>query len=131
MATDYRKLYRPDHPRADVLGLVGEHIIQTEKKLSRPLVKGEIVHHVDFHKPNNDEDNLKVLSRTQHQQLPAFQAVFILEMGLMDQFWEWWEDRKDNLKTDIQLVEQRLVQLDNKITVKNRPKKRKNKIKSK
>jgi len=93
--------------------MVGEHILKMEKKLGRPLEKGEIVHHKDFHKPNNDETNLKNITRKQHQQLPAFQAVFILEKGLMDEFWIWWEKRKDNLKTPEQIIECKLVQAEN------------------
>lgn len=37
-----------------------------EKKLGRKLHKGEIVHHKDHNKKNNDPDNLEVMTQGQH-----------------------------------------------------------------
>lgn len=37
------------------------HIVVAEKYLGRPLVKGEVVHHIDENKLNNDYTNLAVL----------------------------------------------------------------------
>lgn len=37
-----------------------EHRIAAEKKLGRPLKKGEVVHHIDSNKRNNDLSNLMV-----------------------------------------------------------------------
>lgn len=39
---------------------VHEHITVMEKKLGRKLVKGEIVHHIDHNKRNNDPGNLEL-----------------------------------------------------------------------
>lgn len=36
-----------------------------EKKLGRPLKKGEVVHHIDGNKENNNEDNLLLCKGTQ------------------------------------------------------------------
>lgn len=107
----YKKIYRPDHPRADVLGEVGEHIIVAEEQiLQRPLKKGEIVHHKDWHKPNNALTNLAILpSRKHHQQIPLMQARFLIEQGLMDKFFIWWEKYKDHPKTSEQELEIRLL----------------------
>lgn len=38
------------------------HRIVAEEKLGRPLKKGEIVHHIDEDKRNNDPDNIIVFS---------------------------------------------------------------------
>ncbi len=43
-----------------------EHRVVAEKKLGRPLLRGEIVHHLDEDKRNNHPDNLEVLTRAQH-----------------------------------------------------------------
>jgi hypothetical protein len=41
------------------------HIIVAEKALKRPLLKGEVVHHIDEDKHNNNIDNLAVLPSQQ------------------------------------------------------------------
>jgi hypothetical protein len=43
-----------------------EHRTVMEKKLGRPLQPGEIVHHVDEVKRNNDPDNLELTNRSDH-----------------------------------------------------------------
>jgi hypothetical protein len=43
-----------------------EHRIVAEQKIGRPLRKGEVVHHVDGDKLNNDPNNLQVMSQRQH-----------------------------------------------------------------
>lgn len=45
---------------------VHEHITVMEKKLGRKLLPGEVVHHKDHDKRNNDPGNLEVKSRSQH-----------------------------------------------------------------
>ncbi len=37
-----------------------------ERKLRRPLVAGEVVHHIDENKSNNDPTNLKLTTQSEH-----------------------------------------------------------------
>ena len=45
------------------------HRIVAEQKLGRLLKAGEIVHHVDGNKRNNDPDNLMVMTQAEHCRL--------------------------------------------------------------
>jgi len=113
----YKQVYRPNHHRADITGLVSVHILVAEESLGRPLEKGEIVHHKDFNKLNNDVDNLLFpISRTQHQKLPEYQARFILSKGLYEEFLTWWKwmQKHDEFNSKITEVERKLTQAENK-----------------
>ena len=58
----------PNHSRANTWGYVYEHILVAEKKLGRPLRKGEIAHHKDRNPQNNAPDNIHVFpSSSAHQ----------------------------------------------------------------
>lgn len=46
-----------------------EHRVVAEEMLGRPLVRGEIVHHVDGDKHNNKPSNLKVMTQADHLRL--------------------------------------------------------------
>ena len=48
----------PGHPRANKHGYVREHLVVMEKKIGRPVLKTESVHHIDGDKTNNHPDNL-------------------------------------------------------------------------
>lgn len=112
----YRQVYKPNHHRADITGMVPVHVLVAEEKLSRPLEKGEIVHHKDFDKLNNSVTNLLFpLSRTAHQQLPAYQARFILSKGLYREFLEWWVQAEidDKANSKLKETERKLVKAEN------------------
>lgn len=51
--------------------LHGRHIhrVIAEQMIGRPLVKGEIVHHIDGNKHNNDPSNLQVMTQSEHMKL--------------------------------------------------------------
>lgn len=51
-----------DHHLADVRGYAYEHRLVAEKKIGRRLAPGEIVHHKDENKQNNEPDNLEVVA---------------------------------------------------------------------
>lgn len=53
----YVKIYLPGHPRVHK-NKVFEHIFVMEKHLGRYLKKGEVVHHIDRNKVNNNISNL-------------------------------------------------------------------------
>jgi len=53
--TTYRKLHNRHAHRAIA-----------EQMLGRPLRKGEIVHHIDGNKHNNDPNNLQVMTQAEH-----------------------------------------------------------------
>ena len=42
------------------------HRVVAEEKLGRPLKKGEVVHHIDGNKRNNDPSNLMVMTQSEH-----------------------------------------------------------------
>lgn len=62
----YKKVYKPEHPKASERGFVSEHLIVAEKKMKRPLGSDEVVHHKDGDKFNNRRRNLEVLTRSEH-----------------------------------------------------------------
>ena len=45
------------------------HRLVAEEKLCRPLKKGEIVHHIDGNKRNNEPSNLMVMTQAEHCRL--------------------------------------------------------------
>ncbi len=65
----------PGHHLADCRGYVYEHRLIAEKILGRSLNKGEIVHHIDGNKQNNDESNILVLTHAQHSRLHRLDEI--------------------------------------------------------
>lgn len=66
----YKRVRRPAHPRSDKKGYIREHIIVMEKTIGRYLLPGEVVHHVDGNKENNNPENLMLFSsHTEHMKI--------------------------------------------------------------
>lgn len=98
----YPQRYQPDHPRADVRGMVALHVLIVEKLLGREVPKGTIIHHRDWDKTHNPEDgsNYELMTRAEHQRLPEWQGRFLAEKGLLDEFFEWWRAKKADKNAD-------------------------------
>lgn len=112
----YRQKYLPDHPRADITGLVAEHILVAEKLLGKPLPPKAIIHHKDFDKGNNTLSNLLFpITRLQHQQLPEYQARFIIAKGLYEEFLFFWSKQNviDVKNKPIKVLEEKLIKAEN------------------
>lgn len=62
LTNGYYDVYYPKHPNARKNGSVMLQILVAEKILGRYLKKGEVVHHKDFNRLNNDIDNLMVFA---------------------------------------------------------------------
>ena len=60
-----------DHPNANNVGQIAEHVLVMSQKLGRPLIKGENVHHKNGNRADNRPENLELWSRVQ----PAGQRV--------------------------------------------------------
>lgn len=58
----YVLVYKPEHPQARKAGYVLEHRLVAESVLGRLLEPGEVVHHRDRNKQNNDPSNLEVFA---------------------------------------------------------------------
>jgi hypothetical protein len=65
----YILCYEPNHPRANRAHRVPEHILVAESKIGRSLNRKEVVHHIDFDKQNNLEENLCVMTEKEHNLL--------------------------------------------------------------
>jgi len=62
----YYYILDPEHPNANKSGYVAEHIVIATRKRGIPLVKGEVVHHINLNKHDNSPENLVVTSQRPH-----------------------------------------------------------------
>lgn len=66
---EYYEVYAPDHPRSGTRNYMYEHIVVMEKHIGRYLKEGEVVHHKDGNKLNNDISNLQLMTKAEHTKL--------------------------------------------------------------
>lgn len=62
----YTLIYKKEHPYSDLKGYVPLHRLIVEEHIGRYLTKGEVVHHKDKDKTNNNIYNLEILTGSQH-----------------------------------------------------------------
>lgn len=66
-AQGYRLVKAPDgHPTARSSGYILEHRLVMERKIGRPLLDEEIVHHINEDKLDNRPENLEITDRAEH-----------------------------------------------------------------
>ena len=71
MHNGYIEIYAPKHPHNNKRNCIYEHQKVMEDYLGRYLEKGEVVHHKDLCKTNNNIENLQLLTMSEHSKLHA------------------------------------------------------------
>lgn len=67
----YVRVYCPMHPEANSRGYVYEHRLVAEEKIGRRLKKGEIVHHKNGLRWDNNPENLEIMTASEHSKLSS------------------------------------------------------------
>ena len=74
-------IYNPTHHRSSNRRYVFEHIMVMEKKIGRPVLRGESIHHIDWNKSNNNPNNLHLFSNEkEHQDYHAMLRCFVRQL---------------------------------------------------
>lgn len=67
----YVEIRIPGHPNTNKRGYIYEHQYVMEQHIGRYLLPGEVIHHIDGNKSNNDISNLMLLTNSEHIKLHA------------------------------------------------------------
>lgn len=67
----YVLVFDRDHPNANSIGYVREHIKVMSEKIGRPIYDGEVVHHLNHDRSDNRIENLQLMSSSEHRSLHA------------------------------------------------------------
>lgn len=65
----YIKVCVPDHPNATKDGYVMKHILVMERKIGRHLNSGEVVHHINHVRDDNQIENLRLMTAHDHMSM--------------------------------------------------------------
>jgi len=76
----YPIIYRPNHPRCNHDGYIYQHIEVAENKIGRFLKYGEVVHHRDQNRSNNDPSNLLIFLL--NQTILHFTNIIVMNLYL-------------------------------------------------
>ena len=67
--SNYNFIWNPNHPNSNSDNYVYEHVLIMSNFIGRPLKKGEIVHHIDGNRQNNNINNLQLMTNKEHMRL--------------------------------------------------------------
>ena len=91
----YVVVHKPEDPRSDKSGYMFEHTIVVEEKIGRNLQKGELVHHIDENKTNNNIENLMLFeSQSKHLKFHNKVKQFGFTNPILKQIENRWKNDK-------------------------------------
>jgi len=96
----YIFLYKLEHPFANKEGYVPEHRLMVEAHIGRYLTKGEVVHHIDENKKNNDIDNLMLFKNSGfhlswHMKMRQYTYITRPMQRIIDERWNEFEVKNE------------------------------------
>lgn len=92
----YIRIIKSKHPEADKSGCILEHRYLVEKKIGRYLKYGEVVHHIDGDRQNNNIDNLMLFNNhSEHIKFHTKIKQFGITNPIKKRINERWEEFKN------------------------------------
>lgn len=76
--------FLPEHPARNAWGFVRQHQLVAEDMIGRPMAKGEVVHHADENRSNNDPENLRVMHFRDHLRLHASRRIGLTQVQITE-----------------------------------------------
>lgn len=67
----YKTLYKPNHPNSNTQGRIREHVYVASQALGKAIPKGTHIHHVNYDKMDNRNENLVICSSKYHTLIHA------------------------------------------------------------
>lgn len=80
----YVMVWAPDHPNKVLKGWQYEHRLVLENTLGRYLIDGEVCHHKDGNKGNNDPSNLELMDANDHAALSSRDQAELVRRSLAE-----------------------------------------------